>query len=212
MYEIYINDHPLIITENEIPWWPEVDTAERIIAGYPLKTKFLYNYIDKLEKAPVPTAIILNTDNPKEAFKSFKESFKKIKAAGGLVTNDKNDLLLIWRRGYWDMAKGKLDNGETQKEAAVREVKEETGIKNLELGSHAGTTWHMYRLESGKRVLKKNKWYFMKSNDTDFVPEVSEDIEKVIWVPFNENQIRPMKIYNGLQSMLDKILKNYNKN
>ena len=211
MYEIYINDHPLIITKREIPWWPEKDNAEQIVANYPLKTKFLFNYIDKLEKAPVPMAVILNAENPDEAFKNFKESFPKIKAAGGVVTNDNNELLLIWRRGHWDMAKGKLDNGETQKEAAVREVMEETGIKNIELGKHAGITWHMYRLKSGKRILKKNKWFFMRTNDTEFVPEISEDIEQVIWVPFNKKQIRSMKIYNGLQSMLDKILITYKK-
>ena len=54
----------------------------------------------------------------------------KIIAAGGLVTNENNELLMIFRRGKWDLPKGKLDKGETIEECAIREVEEETGIGN----------------------------------------------------------------------------------
>ena len=59
----------------------------------------------------------------------------KVIAAGGLVTNDKNELLIMFRRGKWDLPKGKLDEGETIEACALREVREETGIEHLELAS-----------------------------------------------------------------------------
>ena len=57
----------------------------------------------------------------------------KIIAAGGLVTNKHNELLMIFRRAKWDLPKGKLDEGESIEACAVREVEEETGIKNISL-------------------------------------------------------------------------------
>ena len=42
-------------------------------------------------------------------------------------------LLMIFRRGKWDLPKGKLDKGETFERCAVREIEEETGFRNLKL-------------------------------------------------------------------------------
>src|SRR5215469_11706824 len=75
--------------------------------------------------------------------KFLKEIMKKIIAAGGLVFNDKNELLMIFRRGKWDLPKGKLDEGESIEACAVREVQEETGL-NVELQSFIGLTYHEY--------------------------------------------------------------------
>ena len=57
-----------------------------------------------------------------------------ITAAGGLVQNNEGAFLLIYRRGFWDLPKGKLDLGESIPECAVREVQEETGLQTLDLG------------------------------------------------------------------------------
>jgi 8-oxo-dGTP pyrophosphatase MutT (NUDIX family) len=108
---------------------------------------------------------------------------KKIIAAGGLVTNDKNELLMIFRRGKWDLPKGKLDEGETIEACAVREVQEETGIGNLEFGNLAGITYHEY-FEKGnnENVIKETHWFAMRANgEATLVPQTNEDIEKIIW-------------------------------
>ncbi|HAO45514.1 MAG TPA: NUDIX domain-containing protein [Panacibacter sp.] len=108
---------------------------------------------------------------------------KKIIAAGGLVTNNNNDLLMIFRRGKWDLPKGKLDEGETIEQCAVREVAEETGITNLELGGLLGITYHEYFDKYvNADVIKETHWYSMKATGNEtFIPQTEEDIEKIIW-------------------------------
>ena len=69
---------------------------------------------------------------------------KKIIAAGGLVLNEKNELLMIFRRNKWDLPKGKLDEGESIEACALREVKEETGLQKLKLEKFIDITFHDY--------------------------------------------------------------------
>ena len=62
-----------------------------------------------------------------------KQNQNRIQAGGGLVENEKGEILFMFRRGKWDLPKGKLDPGESLENCALREVKEETGIRILEL-------------------------------------------------------------------------------
>ena len=115
---------------------------------------------------------------------------KIITAAGGIVLNPENELLFIYRRGKWDLPKGKLDEGETIPECAVREVEEETGIRNIVLGRFVGITKHEYFDEWVKAdVLKETHWYEMKieTNQT-LIPQTEEDIEDIKWIPLPQLQ------------------------
>ena len=107
-----------------------------------------------------------------------------ITAAGGLVQNSNGEFLLMYRRGFWDLPKGKLDLGESIPDCAVREVREETGLQSLELGPFICTTTHPYfDTWLNKDVVKHTHWFSMLSlaNDT-LVPQTEEDIEKLVWV------------------------------
>ena len=108
---------------------------------------------------------------------------KKIIAAGGIVTNHKNEILMIFRRGKWDLPKGKLDKGETIEACAVREVEEETGISSLELQNMVGITCHEYfDTWINKNVLKETHWFAMQVNgEPKIIPQTEEDIEEIIW-------------------------------
>ena len=53
--------------------------------------------------------------------------FKKI-TAGGLILNQYNEVLFIFRKNLWDLPKGKVEFYETLEKAALREVIEETGV------------------------------------------------------------------------------------
>ena len=106
-------------------------------------------------------------------------------AAGGLVQNSKGEILLIYRRGFWDLPKGKLDPGELIPECAVREVQEETGLTTIELGPFICITTHTYYDKwLSKEVEKHTHWYAMRSLVNEkLVPQTEEDIEKIEWVP-----------------------------
>jgi len=113
---------------------------------------------------------------------------KTIVAAGGLVSNDKGELLLIYRRGYWDLPKGKLDEGESIEACAVREVEEETGLTNVLLDKLVGITYHEYFDEWKQRdVVKETHWFAMHVNgDQTLVPQQEEDIKDIKWVAQND--------------------------
>ncbi|AYD47167.1 MAG TPA: NUDIX domain-containing protein [Arachidicoccus soli] len=105
-------------------------------------------------------------------------------AAGGLVTNESGYLLMIFRRGFWDLPKGKLDEGESIEQCAIREVEEETGLSNIDLGKLIGITFHDYFDKwTNQNVTKETHWFEMHvSNNQQLIPQTEEDIEKIEWV------------------------------
>ena len=131
---------------------------------------------------------------------------KKIVAAGGLVFNDSRQLLMIFRRGKWDLPKGKLDKGERIEDCAVREVKEETGLAEVTLKDFAGLTYHEYFDKYLKNdALKETHWYEMYAPSNQLlVPQFEEDIEMIEWV--EKNKI-PEKLHNSYPNIIEIILK-----
>lgn len=109
---------------------------------------------------------------------------KKIIAAGGLVTNEQNELLMIFRRGKWDLPKGKLDKGESIERCAVREVEEETGITDIQLGALIDITYHDYFDTWSKGdVTKETHWYAMSIKGKQaLIPQTEEDITDIQWI------------------------------
>lgn len=131
-----------------------------------------------------------------------KREFKIIDAAGGVVTNNNDKTLLIYRLKKWDLPKGKLDKGESFKIAAVREVEEETRIK-VKLKSHITTTWHTYAIKN-KPILKRNKWYAMVClDDSAMKPQKRENIEKVEWMTEEEASIVLKKSYRSIRYVME---------
>lgn len=113
---------------------------------------------------------------------------KIIQAGGGLVLNSQNEMLFIFRRGSWDLPKGKLDDGETIEACALREVEEETGVSNLILQDFLGITHHSYFDPYLKEeVIKESHWYTMLVKGVPaLIPQTEEDITDIKWVPLNE--------------------------
>ncbi len=121
-------------------------------------------------------------------------------AAGGLVFNENDELLMIFRRGKWDLPKGKLDEGEEIAACALREVMEETGLQNLVLGKLIGVTKHCYfDVYTQKDVEKHSYWYAMKGTKNDkLIPQTAEDISEIGW-------FSPEKIGENLVNSFDTI-------
>jgi 8-oxo-dGTP pyrophosphatase MutT (NUDIX family) len=180
MYKIYINETPLLLLEPGTAEMEHYNGTNSLIMKATGKQKQFFQIIDSLEKAQRFDAVILHGDNPQGLFEAFSSLFKILEAAGGIVQNAHGDILFIYRRGYWDLPKGKIDKGETPQEAAVREVEEETGLGDVQLGQFIGTTWHTYRTPKN-RILKKTYWYFMEAKDTNLTLQSEEDIEDAAW-------------------------------
>lgn len=109
-------------------------------------------------------------------------------AAGGLVQNELGHVLMIFRRGYWDLPKGKLDPQESIDECALREVTEETGLQDITMGRFICTTTHEYYDKWLQQdVIKESHWYHMQASLTQpLVPQTEEDITAIRWVDAEE--------------------------
>lgn len=204
MYKICYNDKIIRLLHIDLnSHLPESDD-HYLKALYPGKTKFLLNYLDKVEKSKDLKHIDILSPNPKLTLLDFKAVCKVVKAAGGLVVNDSGRVLMIHRRGSWDLPKGKMEQGETKKISAIREVKEETGLTDVRLLSKLITTFHIYRIKSSqKRILKPSYWYLMKSNQKHLVPQTEEDIERAEWMKVNSDSLQKLQpIYANIKDVL----------
>lgn len=201
MYKIYINETPFILSssiEGLEPIHPEWD----LVARYPGRSKFFFHYIDMLEKTQRLNRVILLHPDVEELFTEFCKLFKILEAAGGLVFNQKEEALLIFRRGFWDLPKGKIDPGETIEQAAVREVQEETGIQQVTLGSAILTTYHTYKDKKDQRILKKTYWYEMQTSEERLAPQTEEDIEIAQWEHLSSFLARKPKVYQNILEVI----------
>jgi 8-oxo-dGTP pyrophosphatase MutT (NUDIX family) len=135
----------------------------------------------------------------------IKSTFKVVEAAGGVVEKDGKNLL-IYRKGKWDLPKGKLDDGETVEECATREVEEETGVK-VKISYKIGHTWHTY-IQNRKYVLKKTHWYVMDCiDDTALAPQKAEGIKEACWKSLSEIRRDLYDSYRSIRSVYHDYLK-----
>jgi 8-oxo-dGTP pyrophosphatase MutT (NUDIX family) len=131
---------------------------------------------------------------------------KIIVAGGGLVFNEHNDLLMIFRRGFWDLPKGKLDEGETIEACAVREVQEETGLQKVQIHELIGITEHLYLDKYlSKQVIKQSHWYLMTTNSSQvLIPQTEEDITDIKWVSTTDLPNYLAKSYPSIVEIINK--------
>lgn len=135
-------------------------------------------------------------------FENYQKDKIRIEAAGGLVFNLEGQLLLMKRRGFWDLPKGKIDPGETREECALREVSEETGLIHLKLGSFLKATYHTYPYQN-KIAFKPSYWYQIEClGREEFSPQWEEDITDMKWVNQQEAEKRMIEAYPSIREMV----------
>ncbi len=152
-------------------------------------------------------SITLIVKSPKLTLERILISYKLIEAAGGIVRK-KDKALMIFRLGKWDFPKGKLEEGETIEEAAVREVEEECNIK-AELGKLIKVVYHTYRTRNkGRKVLKRTYWYEMGLiSDKKMKPQLEEDITDIQWVGMDAVNNNLDNSYQSLKYLFKKYTK-----
>lgn len=132
---------------------------------------------------------------------TFVTEFEIIHAAGGIVINEKNEILMIYRLDHWDFPKGKIEPNEKTEAAAIREVKEETGIEKLEITQKITTTYHTYTINNTE-ILKETRWFEMKSDsDAVLIPQKNEGITEVVWVSKAEVTLKLQNSYPNLKEL-----------
>lgn len=172
MYKVFVNDHPIILT-NEV-------TKEKDHNLFLLDTVDVTDVVKQLNKGFIKQAYFYHPDS-EVLLDKMKEKLPLVIAAGGYVVNDKKQILFIFRNGKWDLPKGKVDKGESIEEAAIREVKEETGVKKLKIKSLRQITYHLFK-RNGVLKLKETHWYNMKTvYDGKLKPQLDEGINEVVW-------------------------------
>jgi 8-oxo-dGTP pyrophosphatase MutT (NUDIX family) len=178
---IYFNDKPLFLcnaVDTTIQLYIHHDDAVFIDE---LNAHTVKAMIYEMQQPQVHAGIFLHPDLD-ELIKVFKKKFTLVKAAGGLVKNDENKILMIFRRGKWDLPKGKLDEGEKLEACALREVEEETGLQHIKLNLPLTVTYHTYH-EGTKYMLKESHWFTMNvTGDQRLIPQTEEDIFDIKWV------------------------------
>jgi len=112
-----------------------------------------------------------------------------IESAGGLVCNRYHHILLMFKRGKWDMPKGRVEEGQSIEKSALREVEEETGLSQSKITVQGKlvSTWHTTHHHNTK-YLKKTHWFLMRydGNDDDTDPQIEEGIIECRWVHLSD--------------------------
>jgi len=158
--------------------------------------------IHEMQQPTVLAGIFLH-DDLKKLKADFQKKFSLIKAAGGLVKNEENKILMIFRRGKWDLPKGKLDRNEKIEECALREVEEETGLRNVKLISPLTITYHTYH-EGTKHILKESHWFTMSvTGEQKLIPQVEEDIFEIKWIEQNDIHLYLLKSFPLISDIME---------
>ncbi len=158
---------------------PEHIFADFHAAQAAAKGPILVYESDRLPRSADPVKLIISEARNGAPY----EAPQPIAAGGGYVirrTRNGVEVLLIFRRGVWDLPKGKLDGNESREEGALREVEEEVGAKDLRIVRDLGTTVHDYR-QGSRYIVKTTHWFEMVTLTKDFVPQAEEGIRDVRW-------------------------------
>lgn len=199
--KIYYNNKPLILTNDAQTYIDKHPMAE----GYQLFlgafTRNFRRSVEHLAKISSIGAIIedISIDALK---KELYELYEPIDAAGGVVMNEAGKVLMIFRRGKWDLPKGKRDDDEDIATCALREVSEETGLQQLSIGAKICDTYHVYE-QKGEQLLKRTTWYKMEGNSKEnLVPQLEENILEAKWIAEKELGPKVYKSYAAVREVL----------
>ncbi|MFT5926019.1 MAG: 8-oxo-dGTP pyrophosphatase MutT (NUDIX family) [Rubritalea sp.] len=177
MYKVFVKEVAIIVTSDK--------SSFKNHNTFNIKKVNFEELVKQIENKEIAD-VVLYSKNESKLLKRLHKLLPVVIAAGGLVLNQDNDFLFIHRNGKWDLPKGKAEDGETIEQTSIREVEEETGVRNLQITNYLGHTYHTFS-RKGKLKLKLTHWFIM---ETDFnkklKPQKKEGIDKAVW--FNKKE------------------------
>jgi 8-oxo-dGTP pyrophosphatase MutT (NUDIX family) len=178
-YKVFLNERYVLLT-NE--WPKKLEKSKNFLALHSKDKSAVIRAFDSFQSNKSIVKLIIVHNDTGELWDTFKSLFEIIPAAGGLVFNENNECLMIFRKGMWDLPKGKLEKKEKIKECALREVEEECGITHITLEDKITVTYHIYTVKGTPR-LKPSHWFLMRVDGSPkLTPQAEEDIDKAKWV------------------------------
>ncbi|MBS1620281.1 MAG: NUDIX hydrolase [Bacteroidetes bacterium] len=197
--KIFFDTKPLFLCDSIDEKMQPLIHRDDVIFIDELNAHTIKTIIHEMQQPNISSGVFFHK-NLDELKKALFKKFSLVIAAGGLVFNEKNELLLIYRRGKWDLPKGKLDPGESIEDCAIREVQEETGLQKIKLNKLLTLTYHTYH-EGTRFILKETHWFLMKTKSSEpLLPQAEEDIIEIRWS--NKKEI-PVYLLNSFSSVAD---------
>lgn len=206
MYEVFFNDY-LILFEME----NQNSSKNNIIHHIDIEcVNDFFILIKDIETGKYAEEPKIHVKVGQEIFSQLKKSLVEIPASGGLVRNNRGEILFIKRMGRWDLPKGKIEKNEKPSETALREVKEECGLSQNKILKPLPSTHHLYTSPfipgENNLVWKETHWFEMlHSGKEEVFPQAEEQIEEVRWFPTDELD----EVFSSTYKNLQKLLKNY---
>ncbi|NVN95117.1 MAG: NUDIX domain-containing protein [Bacteroidetes bacterium] len=205
MYKVFVNNQSIHFVKTiNIHLF---DSEDIEFYQFQSKKALLAVIADFIDKKLTQRLYIYCPVNLTEVFSFFKAQYIEIKAGGGLVCNAEDKYLFIFRRGKWDLPKGKMEKGESIKTTAIREIEEETGMDNLTVIKKLPDTFHIY-IEKNKNIIKHCYWFLMKTDSKKILkPQIKEDITKAVWLKKEEIIDTISNTYSSISHLVCSYLK-----
>ena len=198
MYKVFFNQKPIILSTQIIK---NDDSCPLFYIKFSVADKI----ISALKKKSISSVVLYHPKKEKLEM-HFNKLFPIVEAAGGLVINELNQYLFIYRNKKWDLPKGRMRKNEMIIDAAVREVEEETSVRDLIVKKQLPITYHIFK-RNRKYKLKKTYWYLMETSyNGQLVPQLNEGIEKAVWKNKNEIDLLIKNAYKNIEVLLNQTL------
>ena len=193
MQKIYVGNKPIVLSTKV--------EKENNFKNLMIDSIDIHEVLNLLKKEKYNSIRLIGSD-PDELLDSFLKLLPNVVAGGGKVLNSSGHILFIYRNGKWDLPKGKKEPNETIDQTALREVKEETGIKELSITKPLQITYHIFK-RNRKVFIKKTYWFEMYSSYTGILkPQLKEGITKVKWVDSKKLKKVKKNIYANVNQLL----------
>lgn len=192
MYKVFVKEVAIIVTSDKDSF-PDHNI-------FKMKNLDFKSLLEQIDNGKVSN-VVLYSKSEKKLLKRLHKLLPVVVAAGGLAHNKDNDQLFIHRNGKWDLPKGGTEKGETLEEAAIREVEEETGVKDLIITDYLGRTYHVFSRKKELR-LKLTHWYIMHTDyDGKLKPQKKEGIDKAVWLNKDLSKMALKKSYSNIKEL-----------